>query len=276
MVQQHRSMPGNPQPPPPLLPHQVGVEGGSAGPAGCQPPHLSSSSPPSYASPSWASMVQGNVRSRVEEHASLRQPPAVTTADFTSLYERCDTGGLKARITLSYISGRQIINLSCSLPAPNKAVNAPAERGCRHWRRQDPTATATVDKNSTTAGDNVPPPPPPPLTPLPPTTHPQTPTPTPPSPPAKRKRKRQNELELLQDWGRRENSFSSPCPARPHHPRLRRPHPLQRLGILHHPHHHRPQHHCRRHPCRLPHLRRQPHHLLRHHLLCEQLQYNRD
>ncbi len=112
------------QPLPPLLPHpQHRVEGRSAGLAGCQLSHLASGSPAS-----WASMVRGNVSSRIEERASPRQQPAVTPADFTSLYEFCVTGGLKAGIVLSYISGRQIVNLSCSLPAPNKAANAPAKR----------------------------------------------------------------------------------------------------------------------------------------------------
>ncbi len=238
MVQQHSSMPGNPRPPPPLLPHpQLGVEGRSAGQAGCQPPHLSSSSPPSHASPSWASVLRGNVRSRVEERASLRQPPALTTADFTSLYECCITGGLKARIVLSYISGCKIINLSYRLPAPNKAANAPAEGGCRRQRRRhrDLTATASVDQNSTTAGINVPPsPPPPPI--LPPLTTPlQTPTPTPPSPPAKRKRKGETSWNYCR-LGGGERFLLSPLSSPAASPTAA-PNP-QHLSIIHHPHRH--------------------------------------
>jgi hypothetical protein len=230
VAQQHSSTLGNPQSPPPLLPHpQYGVEGGSAGPAWCQSPHFSPSSPPSHAAPSWTSVVRGDTQSRVEERASPIRPPAVSTADFTSLYERCVAGGLKACMILSYISGRQLVNLSCSLPTYSKMPIVPAEGRSRHrrWRRCGPNANTAVDKDNAPAGGNEPPPPPPRLTSLPPVPPPPTPTPaTPPSPPAKRKRKRRNELELLREWGRRTNFFSRPCPARLRHPRLCRPHPL--------------------------------------------------
>jgi hypothetical protein len=145
---------GQPLPPPLLLPHpQYGVESGSARPAGGQSPHLSSRPPPpSHTSTSWASTVRGSEQAGVEEGTCPRQPPAVTTADFTALYERCIDGGLKARVIISYISGRQLINLSCSLPA-HKTANGPAGRrrrgSCR--RRCGTTATANVEDNNPAA-----------------------------------------------------------------------------------------------------------------------------
>jgi hypothetical protein len=192
MAQQHSSTPGNSQSLPPLLPHpQYGVEGGSAGLAGCQSPHLSPSSPPSHEASSWTSVVRGDMPSRVEERVSPRQPLAVSTADFTSLYERCVADGLKACMILSYVTGRQLVNLSCSLPAHSKTPTVPGKRHSRRRQRRHhgPTPNAAVDKYNAPAGGNEPPPPPLQLTSPTPIPPPPTPTPgTPPSPPAKRKR----------------------------------------------------------------------------------------
>jgi hypothetical protein len=62
----------------------------------------------------WASVVRGGARASVE--GPIRQTPAVSTADFTALYEHCLASGLKARVVFSHITGLQIATVSCSLP----------------------------------------------------------------------------------------------------------------------------------------------------------------
>jgi hypothetical protein len=84
--------------------------------------HPRSYNPPR--APMWASVVRGE-GSCVVENTCLQQQPAVTTADFTALYDRCLASGLKARVVFSYVDGHQTLSISCTFPAPASSPPLP-------------------------------------------------------------------------------------------------------------------------------------------------------
>jgi hypothetical protein len=62
-------------------------------------------------------MATGDVYARVEKTCP-GPPPAVTSAEFSELYESCMASGLKACLVISHAAGCQAITVSCSLPVP--------------------------------------------------------------------------------------------------------------------------------------------------------------
>jgi hypothetical protein len=190
-----------------------GVAGRPAGPAGCQLTHPSPHPSTSPGSPTWASMVRGDMGARGDESTCPRQPPAITAADFTVQYERCVATGLKACVVISHAAGCQVITISCNLPAPAKTSTA-AGRRRRHRQRHSRAACAAggapAQETYPVVADLVSgiiflptctllPPSRPDIT----------------SPPAKKSRRRCNEVEILQDSEGGSKLLLSPlsCPA---------------------------------------------------------------
>ncbi len=136
-----------------LPPPYSGVVGKPAGLAGCQLSNVSPCPLISLVSPTamWASMVRGGVCSSLEEPACPTPQPAVSTADFSAPYERCQASGLKARMVFSHSSGLQIITVSSSLPT---ATTTAATAGkCRHRQRRGHAAMtvgASTDRSPST------------------------------------------------------------------------------------------------------------------------------
>jgi hypothetical protein len=157
------------------------------------------------------------VRDSVEQPACTNTPAAISTADFSALYEHCLASGLKTRMVFNHDAGTQVITVTCSLPMPSTTAVATAAR-CRrrcHLRHRRGHATrtegaspgpqpssiitaqtsatlgpavATPDRGKACTLSPVPSPPRPPATSL---------SPDVTSLPAKKTRKRRNELELL-------------------------------------------------------------------------------
>jgi hypothetical protein len=140
----------------------------------------------------------------VEIPACPTPQPAVSSADFSALYERCLANGLKARVVFSHAAGLQVATITCSLPTtPTIAatVNKRRRRRCRRRRRgravttvdasavrSPSTATAApAEKSATTPTQAV--------SSTPPSIAPSLPEVT--MPPPKRIRRRRNKVELL-------------------------------------------------------------------------------
>jgi hypothetical protein len=164
--------------------------------------------PTSLVSPTatWASVVRGDVCAGAGEPACpTTQPapagpapqPAVSSADFSALYEHCLASGLKVRLMFSHAAGIQSITLSCSLPTATKIAIAEKRRRRRRRHQGRRGAAITVGANTNLlpytdvaatavaapAGCNVSAPSSPEIS----------------TPPPKRKRRRCNEVELLQE-----------------------------------------------------------------------------
>ncbi len=69
----------------------------------------------------------------METPARPTSQPAVSSADFSALYERCLVNGLKARVVFSHAAGFQVATITCSLPTTS-AIAATAKK--RHRRRR--------------------------------------------------------------------------------------------------------------------------------------------
>jgi hypothetical protein len=104
--------------------------------------------PPSLVSPTatWASVVRGSV----EEPACFKPQPAVSTADFSALYEQCLASGLKARMVFNQAAGIQVITVTCSLPT--SATAAIVVRCCRRRRRRQRCGSAATTVGNSTDG----------------------------------------------------------------------------------------------------------------------------
>jgi hypothetical protein len=61
-------------------------------------------------------VVRGGECASVETPACPTPQPAVSSADFSALYERCMANGLKARVVFSHAAGLQVVTITCSLP----------------------------------------------------------------------------------------------------------------------------------------------------------------
>jgi hypothetical protein len=123
--------------------------------------------------------------------------PAVSSADFSALSERCLASGLKARLMFSHAAGIQSVTLSCSLPTATKMAIEEKRRRRRRRHRGRRRAAITVGANTNPlpytdvaataiaapAGCNVSAPSSPEIS----------------TPPPKRKRRRRNEVELLRE-----------------------------------------------------------------------------
>jgi hypothetical protein len=159
----------------------------------------------------WASVVRGGMCASVEEPTCPTAQPAVSTADFSALYERCLASGFKARLMFSHAAGLQVFTVSCRLPTTTSPAATAWKRRRRRRRQRGHAATtisANTDRSPTTAiaATDTPaaesastpilaslsPTPPSPQQPVPPLLSPEIHT-----PPAKRsKRRRRNEVEL--------------------------------------------------------------------------------
>jgi hypothetical protein len=125
--------------------------------------------------------------------------PAVTAANFMTLYYHCFASGLQARLVFSAVARGQTFNVSCHVPVP-ASTTAVAGKPRRHHRRRRKRGGATTSAPESPARVR-------PLSlantaaPSPPPTQALSPPPSPEiaSPPAKKTRKRRNELELLRD-----------------------------------------------------------------------------
>jgi hypothetical protein len=198
----------------PTSPSPSGVEGVRAGPAGGQRSQALPCSHTSLVSPTWADEVRGKECASVEIPARPTSQPAVSSADFSALYERCLVNGLKAHVVFSHAAGFQVATIKCSLPTTS-AIAATAKK--RHHRRRrrrrrgraatstdtntvrsPSTATATMTsaapagKSATTPIQAVSSTPPSSAQPVPSPSSPEATT-----PPLKRIRRRRNEVELL-------------------------------------------------------------------------------
>jgi hypothetical protein len=101
--------------------------------------------PPVSPTATWASVVRGGVCASVEEPACFTPQPAVSTVDFSALYERCLASGLKGRVVYSHATGIQFVTVTCSLPTPSTTVaTAGRRRRCHRHRRQCGLAVTTV------------------------------------------------------------------------------------------------------------------------------------
>ncbi len=94
------------------------------------------------------------MRASVDRPVCPTPSPAVSTAEFSALYERCLTNGLKARFVLSYAAGLQVITVSCSLPTVITTATTIKKRRHRRRRRRcvraATTAGASTDSPSST------------------------------------------------------------------------------------------------------------------------------
>jgi hypothetical protein len=174
-----------------LPPPSQGIAGEPAGQAGYQLLKAPSRPVTSLIFPTatWASVVRGSE----DEPARFKPQPAVSTAEFSALYERCLASGPKARVVFSHAAGMQTVTITCSLPTTS-ATDATVVRPRRRRRR---VRAATTAGNSTdgapptcTAASAV-------AAPAGYASTPSSPEVT--SPPAKGTRKRRNEVELLRD-----------------------------------------------------------------------------
>jgi hypothetical protein len=93
-----------------------------------------------------ATVVRGGASAKVGEPPRSRPLPAVSTVDFSALYEHCLASGFKARVVFSYAAGVQVINMSCSLPTSTMTAAATAVKRCcrRHRRRLHGRAACAV------------------------------------------------------------------------------------------------------------------------------------
>ncbi len=78
-------------------------------------------------------MVRGGTCASVKGPTCPTPQPAVSSADFSALYELCLAKGLKARLVFNHAAGLQVVTVSCSLP---RTSTIPATAGKRHHRRR--------------------------------------------------------------------------------------------------------------------------------------------
>jgi hypothetical protein len=186
---------------------------GAGEPAGPAPRQLTLPTPrpsTSPGSPTWASVARGVAGVRAGEPSCPRQPPTVSAADFTELYDRCLASGLKARIIFNHAAGRQTLTVTCHLssPAVTTAATGKSRRRHRRRRRRSRAAIAVPDCPAREAPTTLSAP----TAPSPTQTQPTPPSPDIVSPLAKRTRKQRNELELLRDWEGNDDLLVSPPP----------------------------------------------------------------
>jgi hypothetical protein len=105
--------------------------------AGWVPAVSSFSSPPptSLVLHTWASMVRGNVCASMEGPVCPTPQPAVSTADFSVLYEHCLASGLKACVVFSHAAGLKVVTVTCSLPTTT-TIATTADKGRHRCHRR--------------------------------------------------------------------------------------------------------------------------------------------
>ncbi len=139
-AQQFGGQPATPATPPPRWGHRWASRASWVPDrqAGCHTSQASPRPPTSLVSPTatWVSVVRGGVCASVERPVFPTPQPAVSTADFSALYERCMASGLKVCVVFRHAAGLHVITISCSLPRATTTATTAEKRRRRHHHHQ--------------------------------------------------------------------------------------------------------------------------------------------